>query len=128
MTLVPSMHSTSEEEFLRKYKDNNAACVQWLSKERNPSGVKCSKCGKLTPQEYYKPYHSFKCTICGNLYDPIIGTIYQKGGIPIWKWFYGAWMIYNKGGRNVSVGLFCQKSGLTIKQASHVIKTLLKNL
>ena len=37
-------------------------------------------------------------------------------------------MIYNMGMRNVSVGLYCKKAEVTIKQGSYVMKTLLKAL
>jgi hypothetical protein len=76
----------TETDFRKRFADNHA-CILWLCTEANPNGIVCSKCHKTTTHHYYKDYQSLQCDVCGTHYQPIIGTIYQKKGIAIVKWF-----------------------------------------
>lgn len=82
----------TETEFKKSFGDDDA-CILWLCLNSFPNGIVCKKCNKVTTHKYYKAYQSFQCEVCGTHYQPILGTIYQKKGIPISKWFFAIYLI-----------------------------------
>ena len=79
---IPSFSGVSEEDFMKKYGNNNTACIQWLFAARTgSSGVRCAKCGKVTHHEYYKPYLSYKMSGLRLLLLPSHWNNLPKGGV-----------------------------------------------
>lgn len=91
----PNMTNYGTEEAFHKRFPNNHVCVEWLKNEQCPEGIICKKCDRKTEHRYYPNYLSYQCMTCGNHYQPIDGTIYQKKGIPIVKWFFAIYL-YSK--------------------------------
>lgn len=56
---------------------NDDVCLEWLFKTRYPQGVKCEKCGKVTPHFRIQNRPCYSCQFCGNHIYPMAGTIFE---------------------------------------------------
>lgn len=118
----PNMTNYGTEEAFHQRFPNNHVCVEWLKNEQFPDGIVCKKCDRKTNHHYYPGYLSYQCTICGNHYQPIDGTIYQKKGIPIVKWFFAIYL-YSKN-VHISPIELSSKIDLDTKRVSYMMKII----
>lgn len=121
--LFPSMGNfSSEESFLKKF-GKTKDCIEFLCDQYTGGKITCKKCKTVTHHEYYAPYHSYKCQECGNHYQPIMGTMYQKGGIPLNRWFRAIYL-YTHMGNKLTPYIIADKINIDIKRARYVFKML----
>lgn len=108
----------TEAEFKKSFKDDDS-CILWLCLNNYPNGIICKKCDKVTTHKYYKAYQSFQCEVCGTHYQPVMGTIYQKKGIPISKWFFAIYLM----GKNLKINSqeLSKKIDVDLKTAEYMI-------
>lgn len=70
------MEKYSTKDFERDFPTDDA-CLEWLFKARWPEGVKCEKCGKVTPHHRIHDRACYSCQVCGSHVYPMAGTIFQ---------------------------------------------------
>ena len=70
------MEKYSTRDFERDFPTDDA-CLEWLLNNRWPHGIKCEKCGKITPHYRIKGRACYSCEICATHVYPMAGTIFQ---------------------------------------------------
>ena len=70
------MDKYSTKDFERDFPTDDA-CLEWLFTSRWPDGVKCEKCGKITPHHRIHDRACYSCQVCGSHVYPMAGTIFQ---------------------------------------------------
>lgn len=93
----PKRSSASESryslfEFERDFPDD-AACLEWLLRERYPDGVFCRVCGRVTKHYREKARPSYSCEFCGHRVHPMVGTIFQDSATSLRLWFYAIYLM-----------------------------------
>ena len=70
------MEKYSTRDFERDFPTDDA-CLEWLFKSRWPNGVKCERCGIITPHFRIQGRACYSCQSCGNHVYPMAGSIFQ---------------------------------------------------
>jgi len=83
----------SFSEFAKRY-NNGETCYKQLFEMRWPKGFACPRCGN---GEYYyiKTRGLFQCGECQYQGSVTAGTIFHKTRIPLVKWFWVIYLVYN---------------------------------
>ena len=123
--LYPDMGNYSNEDDFKKRFGDNHACIVWLATETYPNGIRCNKCNRITSHHYYPNYQSLQCDKCGDHYQPITKTIYQKKGIAIYKWFL-SFFYYSKN-QSINPLELANKIGTDLRTASYMLAKVRKN-
>jgi transposase len=70
------MNKYSTKDFDRDFPTDDA-CLEWLQKNRYPNGIKCEKCGMVTPHYRIQGRPCYSCQSCGSHFYPMAGTIFE---------------------------------------------------
>jgi transposase-like protein len=85
-------------EFMKEYPDD-AACLEWLWRQRfSPDGehALCPKCNEVRRFKKYAMSNrrsSWTCTACGQHVHPTAGTIFHKSATSLHLWFYAMYLM-----------------------------------
>src|SRR3954453_15318270 len=85
-------------EFMREFPDD-AACLEWLWRERHSEDGTHADCPKCKQRRIFKRYktaqrrQSWTCTGCGHHVHPTAGTIFHKSSTSLHLWFYAMYLI-----------------------------------
>ncbi len=85
-------------EFMREWPDD-AACLEWLWRERWSEDGTHADCPKCTKRWAFKRYaatqrrQSWTCTGCGHHVHPTAGTIFHKSSTSLHLWFYAFYLM-----------------------------------
>lgn len=106
---------------------NDDACLEWLKNQRNPNGIHCPKCQKMTRYYKVKSRPCYECSICGTQISPTAGTIFHKSATPLRTWFQ---VMYRMASTRcgISAKQIQRETGVTYKTAwrmCHQIRKLL---
>ena len=88
----------SLHEFLREF-PNDAACLEYLWRERHSEDGEHAHCPKCDRTRSFKRYdtkqrrQSWTCTGCGHHIHPTAGTIFEKSSRPLTDWFYVMYLV-----------------------------------
>jgi transposase len=77
-------------EFAREYPDD-AACLEWLWRERFSEDGRHAECPKCEQKRsFYRTVSrpSYQCASCGHHIHPTAGTIFHKSATSLQLWFY----------------------------------------
>jgi transposase-like protein len=89
---------TSLMEFMRDFPDD-AACLEWLWRERWSEDGTHADCPKCKQRRAFKRYattqrrQSWTCTKCGHHVHPTAGTIFHKSSTSLHLWFYALYLM-----------------------------------
>jgi len=107
---------------------NDAACLDYLFKNRWPDGGKC-KCGKSNCFYPVNDRRSYACSWCGAQIYPAAGTIFHKSETSLRTWFFAIFLMSSS--KNGVAALELERQlGVTYKTAhrmGHKIRELMKN-
>lgn len=82
-------------EFQREFPDD-AACLDWLWRERHSSDgshALCPKCDQERKFHCVKSRPSYSCDHCGHHLHPMAGTIFERSSTSLQLWFYGIFLM-----------------------------------
>src|SRR5213080_4063053 len=84
-------------EFMREFPDD-AACLEWLWRERFSPDGEHAHCPKCERERRFKKYdvkgrHSWTCTGCGHHISVTAGTIYHKSSTSLQLWFHAMFLM-----------------------------------
>src|SRR6266508_5920010 len=85
-------------EFMREYPDD-AACLEWLWRNRYAKDGAHAKCPKCRKRREFKRYEtaqarqSWTCVACGHHLHPTAGTIFHKSSTSLHLWFYAVYLM-----------------------------------
>ncbi len=85
-------------EFMREYPDD-AACLEWLWRNRYAKDGKHATCPKCRKRREFKRYEtaqarqSWTCVACGHHLHPTAGTIFHKSSTSLHLWFYAVYLM-----------------------------------
>ncbi len=84
-------------EFMREFPDD-AACLQWLWRERYSRDGEHAHCPKCDRERSFKKYdakgrHSWTCTACGHHVSVTAGTIFHKSSTSLQLWFHAMFLM-----------------------------------
>ena len=85
-----SESSYSLMEFMREF-PNDAACLQWLWRNRyaeDGSHAECRKCEKVRKFHKVAERPAWDCDSCGHHLHPLAGTIFHKSSTSLQLWFF----------------------------------------
>ena len=121
------MDKYSTRDFERDFPTDDA-CLEWLLKSRWPDGVKCEKCGKVTPHHRITGRACYSCQICGSHVYPMAGTIFQDTKFDHLKlWFKAvAYMSVTRCG--ISSRQLSRDLGVTVKTGYRMWKQIRSTL
>jgi transposase len=85
-------------EFMREF-PNDAACLDWLWRNRYSEDGTEALCPKCEQPRAFKRYQtgqqrqSWTCTACGHHLHPTAGTIFHKSSTSLHLWFYAMYLM-----------------------------------
>lgn len=78
-------------EFQRRFATDEAV-LSYMIESRWPDGFACPRCGGQ--EAYWKaPRRLLECKQCGYQASPTAGTVLHRSKMPLWAWFYAAWLV-----------------------------------
>ena len=121
------MDKYSTKDFERDFPTDDA-CLEWLLNNRWPDGVKCDKCGKVTPHHRIQGRACYSCQSCGSHIYPMAGTIFQDTKFDHLKlWFKAvAYMSVTRCG--ISSRQLSRDIGVTVKTGYRMWKQIRSTL
>jgi transposase len=116
---APSSESSySLMEFMREF-PNDAACLQWLWRERcseDGEHAECPKCERMRKFHKVADRPAWDCDSCGFHMHPTAGTIFHKSSTSLQLWFFAMHLITSTRG-GISAKQLERELGVTYKTA-----------
>lgn len=116
-------------EFLREF-PNDAACLEWLWRERYSSDghtAHCPKCDRERRFHRVKDRPSYDCDTCGYHLHPTAGTIFHKSSTSLHLWFY-AMFLASQTRCGISAKQLERELGVTYKTAWRILNLIRNQL
>ena len=113
-----SESSYSLVEFMREF-PNDAACLNWLWRERcseDGEHAECPKCERVRKFHKVNDRPAWDCDSCGFHMHPTAGTIFHKSSTSLHLWFFAMHLITSTRG-GISAKQLERELGVTYKTA-----------
>jgi transposase len=107
---------------------NDDACLELLKNHLYPDGIKCEKCGRVTPHHRITKRRCYSCDYCGTHTYPTANTVFHKSSTSLRLWFYAVYLMSSTR-CGISAKYLERELGVTYKTAwrmFHQIRKLLK--
>lgn len=115
-------------DFQKQFPDDRA-CLDFLFKQRWPTGGTCDECGKKDCFHPIEKRRSYSCAWCGYQLYPTAGTIFHKSTTSLVSWFFAIFLMSTS--RNgVAAKELQRQLGVTYKTAwrmAHEIRKLMQD-
>lgn len=116
-------------EFQREYGDD-AACLDWLWRERFSEDGKHALCPKCECERCFyrvKSRASYSCANCGHHIHPTAGTVFHRSSTSLQLWFYAIYLM-SKTRCGVSAKQLERELGVNYKTAWRMAKRIRRDL
>jgi len=114
------------KDFHKQYR-NDAACLEFIYRQRYPQGATCIKCQKVDCFYPVTDRRAYAC-VCGHQVHPTAGTIFHKSPTSLKSWFFAMYLM-TTAKNGVAAKELQRQIGVTYKCAwrmAHQIRLLLK--
>ena len=110
------------KDFNTQFPDDEA-CLEWLVRNRWPTGITCAKCQRVTKHHKRHDRPAYSCDICGTDVSPMAGTILEKSSTPLRSWFYAMFLMASTR-CGISAKQLERELGVTYKTAWRIFKQI----